>query len=78
MRQDRAGEEVHKYCTDPKNPDSDGDGLLDSKEAYGRTDPNNPDTDGDGIIDSLDTVPGLNNMYLFIPLWLALFTGLTI
>lgn len=38
--------------TDPFNPDSDGDGLLDGEEVntYG-TLPTNPDTDGDGISD---------------------------
>ena len=46
--------------TDPANPDSDGDGLLDGEEDRnrsgsvdpGETDPNNPDTDGDGIPDA--------------------------
>jgi uncharacterized repeat protein (TIGR01451 family)/MYXO-CTERM domain-containing protein len=38
--------------TDPNNPDSDGDGILDGKEAPG----GQPiDTDGDGKIDALDT-----------------------
>jgi outer membrane protein OmpA-like peptidoglycan-associated protein len=38
--------------TDPLNPDTDGDGLLDGEEVniYG-TDPLNPDTDGDGLSD---------------------------
>ncbi|MFP4598313.1 MAG: OmpA family protein [Persicimonas sp.] len=38
--------------TDPANPDTDGDGLLDGWEidAYG-TDPYMPDTDGDGLED---------------------------
>lgn len=38
--------------TDPNNPDSDGDGLLDGQEVltYG-TDPNNADTDGDLLRD---------------------------
>ena len=31
--------------------DSDGDGLLDSDEAWIGTDPFNPDTDGDGLLD---------------------------
>ena len=34
--------------------DTDGDGLLDRKEATMSLDPNNPDTDGDGIPDGLD------------------------
>ncbi len=39
--------------TNPKNPDSDNDGLTDYDEVriYG-TDPLNPDTDGDGLTDS--------------------------
>ena len=38
--------------TDPANPDTDGDGLLDGEEVYtDNTDPNDPDTDGDGLKD---------------------------
>jgi len=52
--------------TDPDRPDTDGDGIVDSAEAYGDldtdglcgyeenifgTDPDNPDTDGDGVLD---------------------------
>jgi len=52
--------------TDPKQSDSDGDGIVDSAEAYGDldtdglfgfeenvfgSDPDNPDSDGDGILD---------------------------
>jgi len=49
--------------TDPRNPDSDYDGLNDSQEEYtlvngkrdpGETDPNNPDTDGDGLKDGYE------------------------
>jgi len=49
--------------TDPINPDSDNDGVMDGVEVYGLapygfvTDPNNPDTDGDGVIDGLDPNP---------------------
>jgi len=41
-----------KIGTDPNNPDTDGDGLLDGEEylTY-KTDPLNPDTDGDGLTD---------------------------
>ena len=35
-------------------PDSDGDGLLDSEEIAPGTDPLNPDTDGDGFSDLLE------------------------
>ncbi len=39
--------------TDPNNPDSDGDGLLDGIEVYTwHTNPLNPDSDGDGLNDS--------------------------
>lgn len=41
-----------KYGTDPKNPDTDGDGLTDGDEimVWG-TDPLKKDTDGDGLSD---------------------------
>ncbi len=38
--------------TDPQNPDTDGDGLLDGPEVIAHaTDPKNPDTDGGGVND---------------------------
>lgn len=41
------------YGSDPLNPDSDGDGLLDGVEVNTHeTDPTNIDSDGDGITDS--------------------------
>jgi outer membrane protein OmpA-like peptidoglycan-associated protein len=41
--------------TDPRNPDTDGDGLNDGEEVKTyRTDPKNPDTDGDGIADGME------------------------
>jgi len=56
-----------KFGTDPENPDTDGDGLLDGDEVYGKlnpfkerafypefpgsTNPLSPDTDGDGLTD---------------------------
>jgi outer membrane protein OmpA-like peptidoglycan-associated protein len=41
-----------KWGTDPNNPDTDGDGLLDGEEVFKyKTDPLNPDTDGDGLSD---------------------------
>lgn len=45
--------------TDPENPDSDGDGLLDGDEVmrYG-TDPLNADTDGDGVTDGGEVATG--------------------
>lgn len=40
------------FKTDPKNPDTDGDGLRDGEEVHQyKTDPLNPDTDGDGLKD---------------------------
>ena len=44
--------EEKSYGTDPKNPDSDGDGLIDWYEVYrSETDPLNADSDGDGFSD---------------------------
>jgi outer membrane protein OmpA-like peptidoglycan-associated protein/opacity protein-like surface antigen len=44
-----------KLGTDPKNPDTDGDGLKDGEEinTY-KTDPLNPDTDKDGLQDGAE------------------------
>ena len=40
------------FHTDPFNPDTDNDGLLDGHEInFYDTDPLNPDTDGDGYSD---------------------------
>ena len=45
-------------CTDPRNADSDVDGLTDGDELYFfGTDPLNPDTDGDGVLDGDDRDP---------------------
>ena len=46
--------------TDPKNDDSDGDGVNDGQEIIDGTDPNNPDTDGDGISDGDEKKDGTN------------------
>jgi hypothetical protein len=44
-----------KYSTDPDNPDSDGDGLLDKDELFTyRTNPLNSDTDGDAFLDGYE------------------------
>lgn len=54
--------------TDPRNPDTDGDGLLDGVEtnsgfwispANTGTDPLNPDTDGDLLLDGVETNTGV-------------------
>jgi hypothetical protein len=48
-------------CTDPNDPDSDGDGLEDGEEAaIDGTDPNNQDTDGDGLADGWEVSHGLD------------------
>lgn len=44
--------EEKRIKTDPHNPDTDGDGLMDGEEVRKyKTDPLNPDTDGDGLTD---------------------------
>jgi hypothetical protein len=40
------------YHTNPRNADTDGDGLMDGDEVAIGTDPNNQDTDGDGLSDN--------------------------
>ncbi len=43
------------WGTDPNNPDSDGDGLLDGEEVHlCGTDPTSPDSDEDGITDDIE------------------------
>ena len=48
-------DEVQTYNTDPRTPDTDGDGISDYDEIFGLpvyfTDPLNPDSDGDGMPD---------------------------
>ena len=63
LRDDRDGDgladfEEDELGTDPDNPDTDGDGLLDGTEVNGEnpTDPLNADTDGDGLCDGPVTV----------------------
>ncbi|MHA1532571.1 MAG: hypothetical protein ACTSR6_11285, partial [Candidatus Heimdallarchaeota archaeon] len=51
------------YYTNPLNPDTDGDGILDGEEtSIGvdgfLTDPTNPDTDGDGYNDGDEIING--------------------
>ena len=44
--------------SDPNNPDSDGDGILDGVETFTiNSDPNIQDTDGDGFNDNADAFP---------------------
>ncbi len=49
-------------ATDPKDADSDDDGLDDGTEVKIGTDPNNPDTDGDGLTDGQE-VKGSENSF---------------
>lgn len=52
-------EEEKKLGTDPLNPDTDGDGLLDGSEVKKfKTNPLNPDTDGDGMKDGEEVLRG--------------------
>ena len=55
--------EERELGTDPFNPDTDDDGLLDGEEVAGvapwaPTDPLNPDSDGDGIPDGEEVAGG--------------------
>jgi hypothetical protein len=46
------------HNTDPKNPDTDGEGLLDGQEVKRyKTNATNPDTDGDTYNDKIDAYP---------------------
>ena len=51
--------QVRRYAN-PNEPDSDGDGLLDSEERTLGTNPDRKDTDGDGLWDSTEIRLGLN------------------
>ncbi|NOK60476.1 MAG: hypothetical protein GFH27_549297n75 [Chloroflexi bacterium AL-W] len=46
--------------TNPRNPDSDWDGLIDREEISGITDPANADTDGDGLDDLVEIYSGFD------------------
>ncbi|HFI0564536.1 TPA: LPXTG cell wall anchor domain-containing protein, partial [Streptococcus suis] len=52
--------------TNPKTPDTDGDGVTDGQEKTDGTDPKTPDTDGDGVTDGEEkangTDPKVNNI----------------
>ena len=48
---------------DPRDPDTDDDGLNDGKEARLGTNPNNPDSDGDTISDYAEAVDGWEFTY---------------
>jgi hypothetical protein len=45
--------------TDPADPDTDDDELIDGDEYYvHQTGTRNPDTDGDGVVDGVETANG--------------------
>ena len=47
-----------RFNTNPTNPDTDGDGLLDGEEFHDyKSNGTNPDTDGDGYLDGEDDYP---------------------
>lgn len=46
--------ELYTYGTDPKDPDTDNDGMRDDVEVAGSTSPLNPDTDNDDLNDTAD------------------------
>jgi len=49
--------------TDDNEVDSDGDGLDNVSEAFGRTDPANADSDGDGVSDGAEEEQGSNPLF---------------
>ncbi|MEQ3451351.1 LPXTG cell wall anchor domain-containing protein [Enterococcus cecorum] len=55
-----SNEEEQAHGTDPKNQDSDGDGLKDGEEVHSEkpSDPNKADTDGDGLNDAEEKAAG--------------------
>ena len=50
-------QEARDFDTNPCNPDTDLDGLIDGAEVGAGTDPINPDSDSDGALDGLDADP---------------------
>lgn len=59
------GEEEDDEGTDPRDPDSDDDGLSDGDEVKDHgTDPNNPDTDGDWISDWWEVRLGFDPLHV--------------
>lgn len=54
----QGAESMRQATSDPRNPDTDGDGLSDARERELGTDPRNPDTDGDGLTDAEELVLG--------------------
>ena len=50
-------QEVKIYHTDPREADTDGDGLMDGYEIVAETNPLDFDTDRDGLADAIDQEP---------------------
>jgi len=55
-----SGNPYDNLPTNPNDPDTDDDGLLDNKEIIYSTNPNDPDTDGDGYNDGYEVANGFN------------------
>ncbi len=53
-------DEADRHGTDPNNPDTDADGLLDGREVAIGTNPLKKDTDDDGIADAIELAQGTN------------------
>ena len=56
-------DEVLVTGTDPKNPDSDGDGLVDGVEVVNRMNPLDPDMDRDGVSDGQEVDQGTDPFF---------------
>lgn len=54
------GKQAYHSWSNPRVPDTDGDGLHDGFEKDLALDPQSPDTDGDGVNDYKDAAPGGN------------------
>jgi len=50
--------QVASVLDEPRDPDTDGDGLSDIEESFYKTDFENPDTDGDGYLDGEELLSG--------------------
>lgn len=80
------GSTVDSYVfSDPRDPDSDDDGLTDLQERIAGTNPTSQDTDKDGIADALDPFPTNKGGILYVKeenggvggtSWLNAFSGL--
>ncbi|WP_308989830.1 LamG-like jellyroll fold domain-containing protein [Roseibacillus persicicus] len=62
------GDEIDNYLTDPRNPDSDDDDLLDGAEIDAGTDPADPDSDKDGLTDGDELNASIGSAFLSDPI----------